>query len=169
MTSSEFKQLILPLKNKLFRFAQSFVCREDAEDVVQDVMIKCWEDIEDPNNIDNMEAFSMKMVRNKSLDKLKKKGRNYLQVVDQYNLSSGTKNPYEETKEKESISQIRDIIQLLPQKQKNVILLRDIEGYSYNEIGETLDLSIDQVKVNLHRARTYVRKQMVKINEYGLS
>ena len=169
MTSSEFKQLILPLKNKLFRFAQSFVCKEDAEDVVQDVMVKCWEDIENPEKIENMEAFSMRMVRNKSLDKLKKKGRNYLQVVEQYNLSSATKNPYEATKEKESMNQIRDIILLLPQKQRNVIQLRDIEGYSYNEIGETLEMSVDQVKVNLHRARVYVREQMTKINAYGLS
>ncbi|MEM7162110.1 MAG: RNA polymerase sigma factor [Bacteroidota bacterium] len=169
MTSSEFKQLILPLKNKLFRFAQSFVSREDAEDVVQDVMIKCWEDIDRPQQIDNIEAFSMKMVRNKSLDKLKKKGRNYLQVVDQYQLHSREKDPHEKTGESETISKIKDIISLLPQKQRNVINLRDIEGYSYNEIAETLEMSTDQVKVNLHRARVYVREQMKKINAYGIS
>ena len=169
MTSSEFKQLILPLKNKLYRFAKSFVCEADAEDVVQDVMIKCWEDIDDPKSISNIEAFSMKMVRNKSLDKLKKKGRHYLQVVDQYDLSSESKDPFEKTKENEAISKIRDIIRLLPQKQRNVISLRDVEGYSYKEIGEMLDMTVDQVKVNLHRARTYVRSQMQKINEYGIS
>ena len=141
----------------------------DAEDVVQDVMIKCWEDINDVNEIENIEAFSMRMTRNKSLDKLKKKGRNYLQVVEQYDLKADIDDPYEKTRQKEAISKIKDIMELLPQKQRSVISLRDVEGYSYNEIAEMLEMNMEQVKVNLHRARKYVREQLIKINSYGIS
>lgn len=154
----------------MYRFAMSLLSQSaDAEDVVQEVMIKCWEDIVDPEKIENIEAFSMKMIRNKSLDKLKKKGRNYLQIVDQYNLSTEVSDPYEVTREREAISRIKDIMELLPEKQKSVIALRDIEGYSYNEISETLNMDMSQVKVYLHRARNYIREQMIKIENYGIS
>lgn len=170
MTSSEFKLLILPLKNRMYRFAMSLLSQNaDAEDVVQDVMIKCWEEIDDPKKIKNIEAFSMKMIRNKSLDKLKRKGRNYLQIVDQYELNTNGSDPFEVTRQREAMSRIRDIMELLPEKQRSVIALRDIEGYTYNDISETLNMDLNQVKINLHRARTYIREQMIKFENYGIS
>ncbi len=168
MTSLEFKQIVLPLKNKLYRFAMSFLkMQADAEDVVQDVMIKCWETIREPNKIENIEAFSMTMVRNKSLDKLKKKGRNYLQVAEQFELASSSASPFEKTVESETISRIQTLIKTLPENQRSVIVLRDVEGFSYEEISEILDMNLSQVKVNLHRGRKQVRTQMIEINSYG--
>ncbi len=109
----------------------------------------------------------MTMVRNKSLDKLKKKGRNYLQVAEQFELASSSASPFEKTVESETISRIQTLIKTLPENQRSVIVLRDVEGFSYEEISEILDMNLSQVKVNLHRGRKQVRTQMIEINSYG--
>ena len=169
MTSLEFKQTILPLKNKLFRFAMSFLkMQADAEDVVQEVMIKCWESIKEPSKIENMEAFSMTLVRNKSLDKLKKKGRRYEEISETFSLSSSGANPYEETAEKDTVGSIKRMINELPEKQRTVIILRDVEGFSYDEIAKIIDMSLSLVKVNLHRGRKQVRTQMMELENHGI-
>lgn len=153
----------------MYRFALSFLkMQADAEDVVQDVMIKCWESIKEPGKIDNMEAFSMTLVRNKSLDKLKKKGRRYEQVSEQFDLSSSTTTPFEKTSERDTVFRIKRIISTLPEKQRSVVNLRDIEGFSYEEIGNILDMNLSQVKVNLHRGRKQIRTQILEMESYGL-
>ena len=66
------------------------------------------------------------------------------------------------------MQRINQLIASLPEKQRQVIHLRDVEGYSYNEICEILELDMNQVKVNLFRARNAVREKLMKINAYGL-
>src|SRR4030095_2490146 len=77
-------------------------------------------------------------------------------------------SPHESTELGESMNRISQFIESLPEKQRQVIHLRDIEGYSYNEICEILELDMNQVKVNLFRARNAVREKLTKINAYGL-
>lgn len=168
VTVSQFKKSILPLRDKLYRFALSYVKnRDEAADVVQDVMVKTWEDIDSPASIRNIEAWCMTLVRNKSLDQLKRKGRNFLQIVDQYDLQSDTKDPLEVTQANETRASINEIIADLPPKQRDVISLRDLEGYSYKEIAEILEIDVNNVKVLLHRARMTVREALTKMNAYG--
>jgi RNA polymerase sigma-70 factor (ECF subfamily) len=76
--------------------------------------------------------------------------------------------PYERTEIGESMKRVNELMAALPDKQRQVMLLRDIEGYSYNEICEILELDMSQVKVNLFRARNFVRERLVKMNAYGL-
>ena len=66
------------------------------------------------------------------------------------------------------MKQIHQFISALPDKQKLVIQLRDIEGFSYKEISDALQLNLNQVKVNLFRARKAVRENLININAYGL-
>jgi len=168
VTSQVFEQVILPLKNKLFRFAMSYLKDvDDAKDVVQDVMIKTWEDLKDDSGIRNVEAWCMTLVKNKSLDRLKRSGRNYLQIVDQHDLTASVADPYEQTVRREQGETIRKVINSLPDRQREVISLRDIEGYSYNEIADILEIELSNVKVLLHRARMQVRTQLKKQVEYG--
>jgi len=169
MTSSEFINAILPLKNKMFRFAMSFLkMQAEAEDVVQDVMIKCWETIKDPNSIDNMEAFGMTLIRNKSLDKLKKKGRNYLQVNEVFDLASSGLSPDEKAIESDTVGRIKTLMNNLPEAQRSVVILRDIEGFSYDEIAKIQGITLQSVKVNLHRGRKKIREQLIQIESYGV-
>jgi RNA polymerase sigma-70 factor (ECF subfamily) len=66
------------------------------------------------------------------------------------------------------MQRVNELIEALPEKQRQVMHLRDIEGYSYNEICEILELDMSQVKVNLFRARNFVRERLLKLNAYGL-
>ena len=159
----------MPLRDKLFRFALSYVKNKDeAADVVQDVMVKTWEEVDSPASIRNIEAWCMTLVKNKSLDQLKRKGRNFLQIVDQYDLQADTETPLEVTQARETKNCIKGIIANLPPKQRDVISLRDIEGYSYNEIAEIVDIEMNHVKVLLHRARGTVREILTKRDAYGV-
>lgn len=170
MTSEQFQLLILPHKNKLYRFALSYLAEEaDAKDLVQEVMLSAWEKIKDPRSVKNLEAWCMTLIRNKALNVLKKKGRNYLQVTEQFGLSSPDATPLQQTEEKESAGKIRKIIAALPIKQREVITLRDLQGYSYKEIAEILKLEMNHVKVLLFRARKTVKEQLTRVNNYGIS
>ena len=66
------------------------------------------------------------------------------------------------------MKRIDELMTQLPDKQRQVMHLRDIEGHSYNEICEILELDMSQVKVNLFRARNAVREKLIKLNAYGL-
>ncbi len=164
VTTEQFNTSILPLKNKLYRFALSFLLNEDdAKDVVQEVMIKSWEKIQDISKIKNIEAWCITMTRNKALDVLRKKGRNHIDITSQVHIESSTASPHEQTSSIESMELIKQTIAALPENQRAVITLRDIEGYSYKEIALILELDLNHIKVLLHRARQQVKKKLEHI------
>jgi RNA polymerase sigma factor (sigma-70 family) len=170
MNFEMFESRVLPVKNKLFRFAFRLLgSSEEAKDVVQEVFIKVWNGRDQMATIDNMEAWCMRITRNLSLDKLRARQRKATDPIEgSFDIQQDTHTPYEAAENNESMQRIGQLIASLPEKQRQVMHLRDIEGYSYNEICEILELDMNQVKVNLFRARNAVREKFVKINAYGL-
>ena len=170
MNSEVFANRVLPTKNKLFRFAFRLLgSSEEAKDVVQEVMIKVWNGREQMATIDNMEAWCMRITKNLSLDRLRSKQRRTTDSMQEgFEVRQESFTPYEKTEIDESMQRVNELINALPEKQRQVMHLRDIEGYSYNEICEILELDMSQVKVNLFRARNFVRERLVKLNAYGL-
>lgn len=165
-----FESRVLPVKNKLFRFAFRMLgSSEEAKDVVQEVFIKVWNGREQIEEIQNMEAWCMRITRNLSLDKLRSRQRKSTDSMDDaFDVREEGLTPHESTEIKESMVRINQLIAALPEKQRQVIHLRDVEGYSYNEICDIMELDMNQVKVNLFRARNAVREKLVKMNAYGL-
>ena len=165
-----FESRVLPVKNKLFRFAFRLLgSSEEAKDVVQEVFIKVWNGRDQMASIDNMEAWCMRITRNLSLDKIRARQRKATDPIEEsFDIQNDSRTPYEATENSENMQRINQLIASLPEKQRQVMHLRDIEGYSYNEICEILELDMNQVKVNLFRARNAVREKFVKINAYGL-
>ncbi len=170
MNTELFETRVLPTKNKLFRFAFRLLgSSEEAKDVVQEVMIKVWNGREQMAAIDNMEAWCMRVTKNLSLDRLRSKQRRVTDSMEEgFEIRQESLTPYERTEIHESMKRVNELIAALPEKQRQVMHLRDIEGYSYNEICEILELDMSQVKVNLFRARNFVRERLIKINAYGL-
>jgi len=168
MSLKRYKERVLPIKNKLYRFALSIV-RDEAEaaDVVQEVCIKLWKQWEEIDRVDNLEAWSMRLVKNQAIDKLRSKHRRTGDLEQAYHLPGDEPTPYQRTAANDTFARIRRLMDRLPQKQKLVMHLRDIEGLSYQEIGEALDLSMSQVKVNLFRARKQMRAYLIKSEPYG--
>jgi RNA polymerase sigma-70 factor (ECF subfamily) len=168
MNTEEFQKKVFPLKNKLFRFSYSFLkSSEDARDVVQEVMMKIWDRRDEMREVLNWEAWMMRMTRNMSLDKLKSKHRQWSEL-DKLPLVSGGSNPQQITESRDMLEIVKKSIATLPVKQQQVIRLRDMEGYTYKEISELLEIDISQVKVYLFRARKKVREQLLKTDAYGL-
>lgn len=170
MNQQMFETLVLPTKNKLFRFAFRLLgSSEEAKDVVQDVMIRVWNGREQMGEVQNMEAWCMRITKNLSLDRLRTRQRRATGSLDETReMKTETLTPYERTEVHENMNRINEMIMALPEKQRQVIHLRDVEGYSYNEICDILELDMNQVKVNLFRARNSVREKLMKLNAYGL-
>jgi RNA polymerase sigma-70 factor (ECF subfamily) len=170
MNYEAFENRVLPAKNKLFRFAFRLLgSSEEAKDIVQEVFIKVWNGRDQMAEIQNMEAWCMRITRNLSLDRIRSKQRRMTDTIDErLEVRQETLSPHEKTEIHENMERINEMIASLPEKQRQIIHLRDIEGYSYNEICDILELDLNQVKVNLFRARSAVREKLVKINAYGL-
>ncbi|MDN5200454.1 sigma-70 family RNA polymerase sigma factor [Fulvivirgaceae bacterium BMA10] len=168
MTLEDFKELVLPVKNKLFRFALSFLKNEEeAKDVVQEVLIKIWHKGKEISFYNNIEAWCMTMVKNQSLDKLKSKHFNLPGVDDHKEIATYAPDPHHYSELSDTMKLIENTIETLPEKQKYVIRLRDIEGFSYQEISEILELDLNQVKVNLFRARKKIKHELLNAEAYG--
>jgi RNA polymerase sigma-70 factor (ECF subfamily) len=170
MNLEAFQNRVLPAKNKLFRFALKFLGNEEeAKDVVQEVFIRVWNGRDQMDQVQNWEAWCMRITRNLSLDRIRTITRKQTQPIEEsFNVRNEGLTPHESTEADESMKQISEMISTLPEKQRQIIHLRDVEGYSYNEICEILELDMSQVKVNLFRARNAVREKLMKINAYGL-
>lgn len=170
MNLEAFQNRVLPAKNKLFRFALRMLGNDDdAKDVVQEVFIRVWNGREQMDQIQNMEAWCMRITKNLSLDKLRsiqRKGTDSLE--NSYHIQQADGAPDIKTELGESMQHVSQLIAALPEKQRQVIHLRDVEGYTYNEICDILEIDMNQVKVNLFRARNAVREKLLKINAYGL-
>lgn len=162
MTHAVFKDTVFCLKDEMYRFAKRFVMSSDeAEDVVQDLMMKFWQKKEELTNFGNLKSYAMKSVKNECLNRLKhedvKMGfadfqmhRSELYQVETNNLKE----------------QIIGFISQLPEKQKAVIHLKDIEEYDVSEIAEMLDMEENAVRVNLMRARQKVKDQIQKLMDF---
>jgi RNA polymerase sigma-70 factor (ECF subfamily) len=168
MVAKDFKTRVLPTSKKLLRFATHFLKDEDtAQDVVQDVMLKLWQKRNKLNEIENVEAFAMRMTRNRCLDIIR---ANKVVPIDEETdrkLKEKTVDVHSQIELSESAKQIKQLINKLPDLQRTVMHLRDIEQFSYDEIAETTGLKINAIRVNLSRARKKVRDEFLKLNDDG--
>ena len=157
MENISFRTTVLPLSDRLYRLALRITMNKaEAEDVVQDTLLKVWECREDWNQINNLEAFAIATCRNRALDVVKRAGRDTENLDEMSHFSSQT--PHEQLEAREEISLVRRLMDSLPEVQRTIMLLRDIEGKTYQEIAQTLEISETQVKVYLHRARTKIKE-----------
>ena len=163
MENISFRTTVLPLSDKLFRLALRITMnRAEAEDVVQDTLLKVWEHRSEWEQIDNLEAFAIATCRNRALDIMKRAGRNTEKLDEMAHFSSQT--PQEQLEADEQISLVNRLMDDLPEVQRTIMLLRNIEGKTYQEIAQMLDISETQVKVYLHRARTKIKERIWTIN-----
>lgn len=173
MKNYSFRNDVLPLKNILFRLAMRITLDSaEAEDVVQETMIKVWNKREDWNNIDSMEALCMTICRNLAIDKTRRMANNNQSLDDdsgpEHADRSYNANPEEQTMQHDRLQIVRDLINKLPEKQRTVIQLRDFEGKTYKEIALIMNVSEEQVKVNLFRARQTIKQRYSEKENYGL-
>ncbi len=169
MMLETFKSEVLPLKNKLYRFAFSILGNEDvSRDVVQETLLKVWEKREELSVIENKEAWCITLTRNFALDKFRSKHHKTMPLSNHIEPEYKEPSPYHLTEMENTINVIERIVERLPVKQKETFQLRDIEGFSYQEISNITGYNINDVKVNIFRARKAIRTSLLKLQKHGL-
>ena len=158
-----FKEHIWPLRDKMFRLAHRItLSQEEAEDVVQDTMERLWRERDNFSLINSIEAWTLRLVRNLSLDRLKRSGRNTV-ALDAERDAALAASTDQQMELEEKMHIVREAMDRLPEIQRSIMQLRDIEGKTYTEIADILQISESQVKVYLHRGREKVKKSLIGV------
>lgn len=180
MKKVSFRNDVLPLKNGLYRLALRITLnREEAEDVVQDTMLRVWGRRDTWDKIESMEAFCYTICRNLAIDRVKAAasstlsidryaGRDATQASPQPADRSFRADPVRQAEQRDQLAAVRKIMDSLPEKQRSAMHLRDFEQKSYKEIATILDISEEQVKVSIFRARQTIKRIFSQTEQYGL-
>ncbi|WP_319479700.1 sigma-70 family RNA polymerase sigma factor [uncultured Draconibacterium sp.] len=169
MTTKEFKNTVIPYSVKLypmlFRILKN---EEETRDALQELMLKLWNRKDELVKCTNQSAYIITMARNYSFDLLKKKNPQAMDEKHEYRIlnmeADGTDSDTIERYEK-----VKQVINDLPEKYKTVIELRDIDGFSFDEIKEITGYEVANLRVILSRARQKVKEEVEKIYDYDTS
>lgn len=168
MSNISFQNDILPLKNQLYRLALRITLdTAEAEDIVQETLIKAWNLRDQWEKIDNIEAFCFTVCRNMALDYVKRSGSHNESLEEtMVERADSANTPSQQTIENDQMNMVRNIVNSLPLKQRSCIQLRDFEGKTYKEIAAILDITEEQVKINIHRGRLTIRQRFLSLDGY---
>jgi RNA polymerase sigma-70 factor (ECF subfamily) len=158
----------MPFKDKVFRLAKRLlVSQEEAEDATQEILIKLWRNKQKIQEYNNVEAFSMTMTKNFCLDRLKSKHAQNLKIVHS-NYQDKNVSLQKQVELNDSVDWVSKIMEELPEQQKIILQLRDIEQYEFSEISKMLDINETAIRVSLSRARKTLREKLTKTHSYGV-
>ncbi|MDO5608660.1 MAG: RNA polymerase sigma factor [Capnocytophaga sp.] len=166
MKQKTFLERIVPFQDKVFRFAKRLlISKEEAQDVSQEVWLRMWKQFPEMDTVKNWEAFAMTMTRNLCLDRLKAKSSSNLSL-SQSPLDTDLRLTHErslaqEIENNDMVRLLQRCIDMLPEQQRTVIQLRDIEQYEFDEIEKITAIKAATVRVLLSRARKNLRAQMM--------
>ncbi|MEM5564410.1 sigma-70 family RNA polymerase sigma factor [Psychroserpens sp. AS72] len=168
MTQTDFTKLVLPFKDKVFRLAKRLlVSREEAEDATQEILLKLWNKKQNIKEYRNIEAFAMTMTKNFCLDRLKSKQAQNLKIVHS-NYEENNTSLEKQVEARDSVDWVSKIIEELPEQQKIILQLRDIEEYDFDEIAKVVDMNPTAIRVALSRARKTIREKLTNTHRYGI-
>ncbi len=170
MPKISFQNDILPLKNQLYRLALRITLRNaEAEDIVQETLIKAWNVRDKWDTIENIESFCFTICRNLALDSIKRHdNRNETLENVRAETADTQDTPLDRTATNDRLGIVRQLVDNLPEKQRTCIQLRDFEGKSYKEIAAIMSIPEEQVKVNIFRGRQAIKSQFLKLDNFGV-
>jgi len=165
MNAEEYKILVIPAKDKMFRLAKRMLFdREDAEDAVQDVLIKLWEMRNKMNSKRNPVSYAMMSVKNYCIDRIRSRKQMY--ELNEDIVETKICQPDKQVELSDTKNFIEQIINELPEQQKIIMHLRDIEQFEFIEIEQICGYDRNYIKVNLSRARKKVRQELLAKYKY---
>lgn len=156
------------MKNKMFRLSLRMLQnREEAEDVVQEAFLKLWKMNKQLGKYQNPQGLLMTMTRNLCLDKIKSKKNKALSLMDEWYKGDGY-NPHHRSELQDLISKVMQVMDTLPENQRTIVQLRDVEQYSFDEIAEITGRDNNYLRVNLSRARKKIKETIEKLQKNEL-
>lgn len=161
-------QLVNPFKDKVFRMAKRLlVSTEEAEDATQEVLVKLWHKNDNLNEYKSIEAVAMTMTKNYCLDQLKSKRAGNMRIVHN-NFTDREAGLHKQVEDKDTWDWVEKIMNDLPEQQKLIVQMRDIEEMEFEEISEILGMNESAIRTALSRARKTIRETMTKTHHYGI-
>ena len=158
-----YTHIITSVRDRLYRLALRVVNdADDAEDVVQDVLVKSWRQREKIVCLDNPPAWLMRMTRHQAIDRLRSAKVRSARETEAAVPDLNAQTPYRIAAANDALGHVHRLLQQLPPAQRMVLHLREVEGMEYQEIADTTDLSLQQVKTYLHRGRHKLRALLLK-------
>jgi RNA polymerase sigma-70 factor (ECF subfamily) len=168
MKEQAFLDIVMPFKDRVFRLAKRLlVSHDEAEDATQELYLKLWKNRNKLRTYKSVEAFALTMTKNYCLDRLKSKQADNLKLVHS-NYKDAHTNLQKTIELQDSVERVHKLIADLPEQQRMIIQLRDVEQYDYDEIAEILQMKNTAVRVALSRARKTIREKLIKQHAYGL-
>jgi RNA polymerase sigma factor (sigma-70 family) len=155
MTEKDYNESVLLYADNVYRFiVKNLRHTEDAEDIVQSAFEKLWIH-KDSVETAKAKSYLFTVAYHLLIDHTRKAKRISLQE----SFENDTQTAYQENKALKKV--LHDALATLSETQRSLVLLKDYEGYSYEEIGEITKLTTDQVRVYLHRARLKLRSYLI--------
>ncbi|HUX97683.1 MAG TPA: RNA polymerase sigma factor [Bacteroidales bacterium] len=164
MTRIEFNNQVMQLSRNLYLVAYRLLKRKDeAEDAVQEVFIRLWNKVDELDRYNSLEAFAITTVKNYSIDILRRKKLMIIEDQESHKeIHDKEPSPEEAMERKESSSILNSIIERLPDLYRSVIIMKEIDGLSYEEIAGITGQNINTLRVTLSRARVMIRDEYKK-------
>jgi RNA polymerase sigma-70 factor (ECF subfamily) len=168
MNQNEFMLLVNPFKDKLFRVAKRLlVSTEEAEDATQEVLVKLWNRNQTLNEYKSVEAVAMTMTKNFCLDQLKSKRASTMKIVHN-NFTDREASLQQKVEDSDTWNWVEKIMNDLPEQQKLIVQMRDIEEMEFEEMSAVLDMNEQAIRTALSRARKKIREKMINTHLYGI-
>lgn len=166
MTNKEFKETFLPLERKLFAVGYKIIKnKEDTRDILQDLFIKIWNKRDELNDIKNAEAYCVTILKHMCYDFLRSsKYHMDEEFIDRNSSKLRDEDLQKKVEDRDKVNIVKKIILKLPDKQRNVFILRDLKEYTFNEIEKHTGITNSNSRVLLSRARKYIRDNFNRIN-----
>jgi len=169
MTPEEFRKIILPEGRRLYALAFRYLNnREEAEDAVQEVIMKLWAERNNKREYANVAAWCTIVTRNCCIDALRRKQRLRFHDISEVNVPSEYQTDHrDEADDHEAVKMIRTIVSRMKEPYRSAVILKDMEGYSYEEAAEAMQTNINALRTILSRARKNIREDMERLYNYG--
>ncbi len=166
MEASEFKRTFLPLSRRMYWAAWRLTeNREEAEDLVQDVFLRLWMQRDELPDIQNAEAYCVRFIQRRFLD-LRRSRHPETSLPQDISLLPSGEDLYREAELRDHAEQARKLIDTLPDSQRQVIILRDIEDKPYDDIAQETGLTQVNVRALISRARRTIREKFAKLTDH---
>jgi len=161
-----FGQLIYPYERLIYNISYKYMGNaEDAKDTAQESLLKIYLNIKTCRSADTFKAWAAKITVNTALDALRKRGGKSAEVLEEYPAPEADR-PEHTAIRNEEIKLVKEAINLLGDEHRMMIILRDLEGFSYNELAQAAGISLGTVKSRLSRARFALREQIDKLDRH---
>jgi RNA polymerase sigma factor (sigma-70 family) len=155
------------IEQKLYRIAKRLlISHEEAQDATQEVLVKVWQKSSELSHVKSIEAYAMTMVKNYCYDRLKSKQASNMSI--EYSIHDKSQDQSAAFEAKDRLSFVEKIVNNLPEKQKLIWQLRDVEGATFEEIAEVVQMEPTAIRVNLSRARKRIKESLEQIDAYGI-